>query len=133
MHIIHTNNNLIRIETDTNNISQTSGIEFGIPAFNSATRSKITSTTFSGDASDLQFYTSSSTNNSTARLTINQNGNVGIGNTNPLINFSVGSTNDSHTIGRAIMNATNQHFSDKRDALSIGGCGCEMRLQWLWL
>jgi hypothetical protein len=90
LHIVHTNNNLIRIETDTNNIGQTSGIEFGIPAFASATRSKITSTTLSGDASDLQFYTSPSTINSTLRLTITKDGNVGIGNIAPSQILQVG-------------------------------------------
>jgi hypothetical protein len=43
---MHANNNLVRIETDTNAEGQTSGIEFGIPEYSSDTRSKITSTTY---------------------------------------------------------------------------------------
>ena len=83
LHIVHTNNNLVRIEADTNAISQVSGIEFGIPGFASTTRSKVTSTTFSGDACDLQFYTSAATASSAVRMTINSAGSVGIGKTNP--------------------------------------------------
>ena len=79
LHVVHPSNGLVRIETDTNAISQVSGIEFGIPSYSSATRSKITSTTYTGDASDLQFYTSSSTMSATARMMITSNGNVGIG------------------------------------------------------
>jgi hypothetical protein len=78
VHIVHPSNNLVRIETDTSTASQISGIEFGIPSYSSATRSKITSTTYAGDASDLQFYTSSGAS-ATTRMMITSNGNVGIG------------------------------------------------------
>ena len=53
-------------------------------------------------------------------MTIKNSGNVGIGNSNPTINFSVGGTNTNHNIGRAIINVNNQHNADKRDTLSIG-------------
>jgi hypothetical protein len=86
LHIIHANNNLVRIETDVNAIGQISGIEFGIPEYSSNTRSKITSTTYSGDASDLQFYTSSATSSSISRMMITSNGNVGIGTLTNLTN-----------------------------------------------
>ena len=79
VHIVHPTNSLVRIETDTTSASQVSGIEFGVPAFSSDTRSKITSTTYDGDASDLQFYTSSATSSSASRMMITSNGNVGIG------------------------------------------------------
>ena len=58
--------------------------------------------------------------NTTEKLRITSNGNVGIGNTNPIINLSVGSTNANHKMGRAIINANNQHNADKVDAFSIG-------------
>jgi hypothetical protein len=83
VHIVHPSNNLVRIETDTSAASQISGIEFGIPSYSSATRSKITSTTYAGDASDLQFYTSSSTSSSTSRMAITSNGFIGIGTATP--------------------------------------------------
>ena len=86
LHIIHTNNNLVRIEADQNLPSQVSGIEFGIPEYSSDTRSKITSTTYSNYASDIQFYTSSGLSLSTPSMTIDMNGNVGIGTTSNLIN-----------------------------------------------
>ena len=86
LHIMHPSGELIRIETNTNGVNQISGIEFGIPSYNSATRAKITSTTYSGyasDASDLQFNTVSATNNSSVKMSITPTGNVGIGITNP--------------------------------------------------
>lgn len=55
-----------------------------------------------------------------SRLKIASNGNVGIDNSTPFINLSVGSSNLSQKIGRAIINANGVHASDKRDALSIG-------------
>jgi hypothetical protein len=79
LHITHPSNSLVRIETDTNAVSQISGIEFGIPAFASSTRSKITSTTGGSDSSDLAFHTSTGTGGSTERMSITSNGNVGIG------------------------------------------------------
>ena len=90
LHIMHPNGELIRIETNTNNIDQVSGIEFGIPAFNSETRSKITSKTYQGDASDLQFSTVSATNNSSTKMVISQIGNVGIGTINPINILQIG-------------------------------------------
>ncbi len=83
LHIMHPSGELIRIETNANGINQVSGIEFGIPSYNSATRSKITSTTYSDNASDLQFITASATNNSSVKMSITPIGNVGIGITNP--------------------------------------------------
>ena len=91
LHVMHPSGELIRIETNANGINQVSGIEFGIPSYNSATRSKITSTTYdatvyggiANDASDLQFSTTSSANNSSVKMSITPTGNVGIGITNP--------------------------------------------------
>ena len=86
LHVMHPSGELIRIETNTNGINQVSGIEFGTPSYNSATRAKITSTTYSGsanDVSDLQFSTASATNNSSVKMSITPTGNVGIGITNP--------------------------------------------------
>jgi hypothetical protein len=96
LHVVHPSNNLVRIETNSNAISQVSGIEFGIPSYSSATRSKITSTTYAGDASDLQFYTSSAISSSTTRMMITSNGNVGIG-TNPQNKLHIGDTNIDNT------------------------------------
>jgi hypothetical protein len=86
LHIIHSNNNLVRIEADQNLPSQISGIEFGIPEYSSDTRSKITSTSYSNYASDIQFYTSSGLSLSAPSMTIDINGNIGIGTTSNLIN-----------------------------------------------
>jgi hypothetical protein len=96
LHVVHPSNNLVRIETNSNAISQVSGIEFGIPSYSSATRSKITSTTYAGDASDLQFYTSSSTSSSATRMMITSNGNVGIG-TSPQNKLHISDTNIDNT------------------------------------
>jgi hypothetical protein len=96
VHIVHPSNGLVRIETDTNAISQVSGIEFGIPSYSSATRSKITSTTYAGDASDLQFYTSASTMSAVTRMMITSNGNVGIG-TSPDNKLHINDTNIDNT------------------------------------
>jgi hypothetical protein len=74
---------LLRIETNLSQPNEVSGIEFGIPAFTTAGTAKITSTARSGDVADLQFSTSSSINNSTIKMTIAGDGNVGIGITNP--------------------------------------------------
>jgi hypothetical protein len=90
LHITHASGELIRIETNTNTSNQVSGIEFGIPTYNTATRSKITSTTYTGDASDLQFSTSSGTNNSSLKMIITKSGNVGIGATDPSNILQVG-------------------------------------------
>ena len=87
------NPTLLRIETNYSDIGQVSGIEFGIPAFNSASSAKITSTTFSGDVADLQFSTSASSNASSVKMTITGGGNVGIGtSTNLNSNFTVQGT-----------------------------------------
>ena len=83
LHVRQPSNSLVRIETDTNAVSQISGIEFGIPAFASSTRSKITSTTGGSDSSDLAFHTSSGTGGSAQRMVITSTGNVGIGTNNP--------------------------------------------------
>ena len=79
LHVRHASNSLVRIETNTDAVSQISGIEFGIPAFTSSTRSKITSTTGNSDSSDLAFHTSSGIGGSAQRMVITSTGNVGIG------------------------------------------------------
>ena len=73
----------LRIETNNSAPNEVSCIEFGIPAFTSAGSAKITSTARVGDVSDLQFSTSSTTNNSSVKMTIKGDGNVGIGITDP--------------------------------------------------
>jgi len=93
LHVQMSNNTYLRVETDTNAISQTSGIEFGIPTFSSNIRSKITSTTHSGDASDLRFYTNtSSSTEAQTRMIINQNGNIGINHSSPIYKLDVDGT-----------------------------------------
>lgn len=91
LHIMHPSEELIRIETNTDGVNKVSGIEFGIPAYNTATRSKITSTTYTGSASDLQFSTASAANNSSLKFIISPIGNVGIGTPNPLNILQIGS------------------------------------------
>lgn len=54
------------------------------------------------------------------RFLIDTSGNVGIGNSNPYINLSVGGTNVNHKLGRAIYNVNNAHNADKIDTFSIG-------------
>ena len=76
------NNAILRIETDTNAVNQTCGIEFGIPNFISANSAKITSTSIQGNKNDIQFLTSDGAA-SGIRMTIKENGSVGIGITNP--------------------------------------------------
>ena len=94
LHVRMSNSTYLRVETDTNAISQTSGIEFGIPAFNSLKRSKITSTTHNGDASDLRFYTNTtSSSEAETRMIINQNGNVSIGTISPSEKLTIDSGN----------------------------------------
>jgi hypothetical protein len=88
LHIMHPSGELIRIETNAEGANQVSGIEFGIPSYNSASRSKITSTTYddgagAGAASDLQFSTASSANNSSLKFIITPTGNIGIGTPTP--------------------------------------------------
>ena len=93
LHVQMSNNTYLRVETDTNAVSQTSGIEFGIPTFNSIIRSKITSTTYSGYASDLRFYTNpSSSTTAQTRMIINQNGNIGINHSSPIYKLDVDGT-----------------------------------------
>ena len=52
---------MIRIETNTDAENQTTGIEFGIPSFTSIKSAKITSTSLTGNKSDLKFYTRNGT------------------------------------------------------------------------
>ena len=93
LHIRSASGKYLRVETDTNNTAQTSGIEFGIPAFNTIIRSKITSTTHGGDASDLRFYTNqSSSTEAQTRMIINQNGNIGINHSSPIYKLDVDGT-----------------------------------------
>ena len=93
LHIMHPTGELIRIETNADGINQVSGIEFGTPSNNTATRSKITSTTYANDGSsgsDLQFSTASAANTSSTKLTILPSGNVGIGTQTPIAILQVG-------------------------------------------
>jgi hypothetical protein len=93
LHIMHPSGELIRIETNAEGANQVSGIEFGIPSYNTETRSKITSKTYSADAtsaSDLQFSTVSGVNNSSLKLIITPIGNIGIGTPNPLNILQIG-------------------------------------------
>ena len=117
LHIRGTTPAMLRIETNFSDVNQISGIEFGIPAFPSIGSAKILSKTIAGDKADLQFYTSSATNNSTLKMTITPDGNIGIGTTNPnnilqvgdggRLRISNGST-DSSSIGtRDIYNFEN--------------------------
>ena len=86
------NPTLLRIETNNSAVGEVSGIEFGIPAFNSASSAKITSTTFGGDIADLKFSTSSALNLSSVKMTIKGDGSVGIGNTNPISPLQLGTS-----------------------------------------
>ena len=52
---------MIRIETNTDAENQTTGIEFGIPSSTSIKSAKITSTSLTGNKSDLKFYTRNGT------------------------------------------------------------------------
>jgi hypothetical protein len=70
--------------------------------------------------SSILFGTAAVTGTLIERMRIQGNGNVGIANTNSVINLSVGSTNANHTLGRAIITANNQHNANKRDTLQIG-------------
>ena len=92
LHIMHPSGELIRIETNAEGANQVSGIEFGIPSYNTATRSKITSTTdgSGSSGSDLQFSTASALNTSSPKLIISPIGNVGIGSHPPLNILQVG-------------------------------------------
>jgi hypothetical protein len=56
----------------------------------------------------------------TEDMRITQKGFVSIDNNNPYINFNVGSNNNNHKIGRAIINANGLHHADKQDSLQIG-------------
>ena len=90
LHVRATNNTYLRVETDTDANLQTSGIEFGIPSYSSAIRSKITSTTHSNYASDIRFYTNTtSSTNAQARMIINTDGNIGINNLTPNYNLDI--------------------------------------------
>ena len=108
LHIVSATNNLVRIEANENLPSQVSGIEFGVPAFTSDTRCKITSTTYSGDASDLQFYTSSGTSATTSRMIIATNGNIGIGTSTNLNN----KLNVNGTVSAILFSGTGSNLID---------------------
>jgi hypothetical protein len=75
----------LKIETNNNAIGEVCCIEFGIPAFSSSRCAKITSTTYGGNKADIQFLTSPEaiTTNSSVRMTIKEDGNVGIGSNSP--------------------------------------------------
>jgi hypothetical protein len=89
LHVRSGSNNFIRIESNQNLAGEVSGIEFGVPAFSSATRSKITSTTYNADASDLKFLTGAGTDSSIVRMILATSGNVGIGTTSPAAKLHV--------------------------------------------
>ena len=68
---------MIRVETNNSTPGETTGIEFGIPAFTSVQSAKITSTSISGDKSDLKFYTRNGTaSNSSNYMTLTSSGNL---------------------------------------------------------
>ena len=68
---------MIRVETNNSDAGETTGIEFGIPAFSSVQSAKITSTSISGDKSDLKFYTRNGTaSNSSNYMTLSSSGNL---------------------------------------------------------
>ena len=90
LHIRGANPTILRIETGNSAPNEVSGIEFGIPAFSSAGSAKITSTSIAGDIADLKFHTSAGLNQSSVKMTIRGDGNVGIGNANPSQILQVG-------------------------------------------
>jgi hypothetical protein len=72
------------VETGTDAVGQRSEVRFGIPAFSVSQRAAVTSTTYTADASDLQFWTNPTSGTaSVPRMTILPSGYVGIGTTNP--------------------------------------------------
>ena len=81
LHISGTSPSMIRVETNYNNVSQVSGIEFGIPAFLSAASAKIISTTIAGNKANLQFYTCTGAAANTLAMTIDETQNVNIAGT----------------------------------------------------
>jgi hypothetical protein len=111
------NNTFLRIETPNNAINETSGIEFGIPAFASTTSAKITSTSREGDVSDLQFITSSSTNNANVKMTIKGNGNVGVGTDNPQTQLHLHNTGNNQDV--KILLTDNTTGSTGTDGLTV--------------
>ncbi|MDB4614005.1 hypothetical protein OAH43_00575, partial [bacterium] len=121
LHVQGGNNTYLRVETDTNDAAQTSGIEFGIPAFNSAVRSKITSTTHSSDASDLKFYTNpTSSTIAQARMIIDKDGNVGIGTTPSNKLHLHQSTNN---VGIRLSTNSQEYYLYNSDNSNSGGAG----------
>ena len=100
-HITGTSPCYLRVGTNTDAVGQISGIEFGIPAFDTTGTAKIISTSLSGNVADLKFNTSSGTNNSTTKMTISGGGLVtvendlacGYNNANP--NFQLGTLNNN--------------------------------------
>jgi len=125
LHVQGGNNTYLRVETDTNDAAQTSGIEFGIPAFNSAVRSKITSTTHSSDASDLKFYTNPSGSTiAQARMIIDKDGNVGIGTSTPNYKLDVnGDINFTGNLTKGGNPLTSYSDTDVRALLNSGNVG----------
>jgi len=104
--------NFSRFQTDTNAEGQTSGIEFGIPAFTSGECAKITSTTFAGNTSDLQFYTKVAMGSeSVPRMTISPNGNVNFSGSVPSLSFI---TTKTYTFAANSISKSNAQF--------IGSC-----------
>jgi hypothetical protein len=75
----------LKIETNNSDIGEVCCIEFGIPAFASNRCAKITSTTYGGDKADIRFLTSANagTTDVSVRMTIKEDGNVGIGANSP--------------------------------------------------
>jgi hypothetical protein len=89
LHIRGATPSILRIETNTNATDQVSGIEFGIPAFTSASSAKITSTSRVGNVGDLQFLTTNGTS-STIKMTIAGDGKTCIGDLIPTNILQVG-------------------------------------------
>jgi hypothetical protein len=74
LHIRGTNPTLLRIETTNDLAGEVSGIEFGIPAYTSASSAKILSTSATGFSPNLQFITASGNGTSSVKMTINGDG-----------------------------------------------------------
>jgi hypothetical protein len=123
MHIRGATPAVLRIETNIDNFNQTSGIEFGIPAFNSTASAKILSTTIAGNKANLQFYTpSGAVNGSTERMRITETGAVTIGTTTPTSeNTKLTIVGSSSTYSQPLVQITQNAGWDGNYALQVSG------------